>query len=191
MKAITSTLALLAATVFAQERCDAADPKVFCNTTEILAYQTSDCRPYHIFIVRGSEEPYPGRQGNLTRDICSRIGSTDCGFENVEYPAKSTAWGKEEWCKSASTGAANGLAQMKAYNQKCPDSELILLGYSQGGAVAQNILSGGGGKVFECELPSNPALDMSIGSKSKEAPIHTKCLHADTPKSSQQQLSAP
>jgi predicted esterase len=80
---------------------------------------------------------------------------------------------------------------MKAYNQKCPDSELILLGYSQGGAVAQNILSGGGGKVFECELPSNPALDMSIGSKSKEAPIHTKCLHADTPKSSQQQLSAP
>jgi hypothetical protein len=186
MKAVVSTLALLVATVLAQERCDAAEPKVFCNTTEILAYQTSDCRPYHIFLARGSDEPYPGRQGNLTRDICSRIGSNDCGFENIEYPAKSSGWGPGEWCKSASAGAANGQAQMKAYNQRCPDSKLILLGYSQGGAVAQNILSGGGGYVFECDLPSNPALDMSIGSKSEEAPVETKFPHANEFKSLQQ-----
>jgi acetylxylan esterase len=168
-----SILALFVAAVSAQERCDGQDPKTFCNTTEILTFQTSECRPYHIFIVRGSDEPYPGRQGNLSREICSRIGSNDCGFESIEYPAKSTRWGQEEWCKSAAKGATNGQAQMKVYNQRCPESKLILLGYSQGGAVAQNILSGGGGKVFECELAPNAALDTSIGSNSKQSPCLT------------------
>ncbi|KAH7070088.1 Alpha/Beta hydrolase protein [Paraphoma chrysanthemicola] len=161
MKGALSTLALIAAVAYAQDRCDAPYPNTFCNTTEVLAFQSSDCKAYHIFISRGSDEPYPGRQGNITREICSTLGSKDCGFENIEYPAKSTAWGKDEWCKSAAKGAANGQSQMKAYAQKCPNSKLILLGFSQGGAVAQDILGGGGGQVFECEQASNPALDAS------------------------------
>jgi hypothetical protein len=165
MKAALSTLTLIAAVAFAQDRCDAPYPKVFCNTTEILAFESPDCKPYHVFIARGSDEPYPGRQANLTGEICSRLGSNDCGFENIVYPAKSTAWGKEEWCKSATAGAANGQAQMKAYGQKCPNAKLILLGFSQGAAVAQDLLAGGGGKVFQCEQPSSPALDSSIGDK--------------------------
>ncbi|KAF1829154.1 alpha/beta-hydrolase [Decorospora gaudefroyi] len=161
MKAtIAPFLLLIAGLALGQERCDAPSPSVFCNTTEILAYETSDCRPFQVFVTRGSDEPYPGRLGNLTREICSGIGGTDeCGFENVVYPAKSTSWGTDVWCDSAGQGAVNGQAQMKAYSEKCPDSKLILLGFSQGGAVAQDILGGGGGKVFACEQDANPAMD--------------------------------
>lgn len=156
-----SSLALFGAVAFAQERCDAPYPEVYCNTTEILAFESSDCSPYHVFIVRGSDEPYPGRIGNLTAQVCKEIGNGECTFENVEYPAKSTAWGKEEWCKSASKGAINGQAQLKAYAEKCSDSKIILFGLSQGASVAQDMLGGGGGDVFECTQDINEAFDPS------------------------------
>ncbi|KAG9187185.1 acetylxylan esterase [Alternaria panax] len=146
--------------VLAQERCDVPSPSIYCNSTEILAYHSDDCKPFHVFITRGSDEPYPGRLGNLTSEICAAIGgSKDCGYEDVEYPAKSTAWGPDMWCGSASKGAKSGQAQMKAYSKKCPDSKLIVLGFSQGGSVAQDMLGGGGGAVFACEQDMNPALD--------------------------------
>ncbi|KAI8931545.1 hypothetical protein NX059_011200 [Plenodomus lindquistii] len=165
MKAAVSLLFLVAGVALAQERCDAPSPGVYCNTTEVLAYESSECTTFHIFLTRGSDEPYPGRLGNLTREICAGIGDKDCGFENVEFPAKSTAWGVDEWCKSASTGVANGQKQMKVYSEKCPDSKLMLLGFSQGGAVAQDILGGGGGNVFACKQDSSPALDDDVGRK--------------------------
>lgn len=156
-------LALGAASLaLAQERCDAPRPNVYCNTTEILAYHSDDCKPFHVFIVRGSDEPYPGRLGNLTKEICSEIGGTDkCGYEDVEYPSKSSAWGKDAWCNSATKGAKNGQEQMQAYSKKCPKSKLIVLGFSQGGSVAQDMLGGGGGPTFECEQGENPPLDVT------------------------------
>lgn len=167
MKAVLSTLPLIAAVALGQERCDAPYPNTYCNTTEILAFESYDCKPYHVFVVRGSDEPYPGRLGNLTSQICSKIGSNECSFENVEYPAKSTAWGKDEWCKSAHKGAENGLAQMSGYYQKCPESKMILLGFSQGASVAQDILGSGGGQVFQCSQATNSALQPSVGEKGK------------------------
>lgn len=179
--AITS-LALFGAAALAQERCDAPYPKVYCNTTEILAYQSSECSAYHVFVTRGSDEPYPGRLGNLTSEICKGVGE-DCTFENIEYPAKSTAWGKEEWCKSAAKGAANGQAQVKAYAEKCSDSKLILLGYSQGASVTQDILGGGGGAVFECTQDSNPALDRSSSPGSQGTSFSKRLLYRNADKS--------
>jgi hypothetical protein len=55
------------------------------------------------------------------------------------------------WCKSAHIGATNGQKQMAEYAAKCPDSKLILSGFSQGGSVALDILGGGGGPGFDCE----------------------------------------
>lgn len=161
--ASTTTLLLLLGLTHAQERCDVPSPSIFCNSTSILEYESSSCTTYHIFLTRGSDEPYPGRLGNLTSEICSDLGGTSaCSFENVEYPAKSSAWGPDVWCESAGQGAANGQAQMAAYSEQCPDAKLILLGFSQGGAVAQDILGGGGGSVFACQQEENPAMDASV-----------------------------
>jgi hypothetical protein len=177
---IFACLGLAVAIALAQDRCDAPYPNVYCNTTEILGYQSSSCTAYHVFVARGSDEPYPGRLGNLTHEICSEIGKKDCGFESIQYPARSTAWGKDEWCKSASKGQANGQAQMKSYSQKCPDAKLILLGFSQGAAVAQDILGGGGGKVFECEQPDSPALDPTSAPGSKGTHTSSHCEESKT-----------
>jgi hypothetical protein len=164
MKTTITSILLLnlagAGLTLAQERCDAPSPSIFCNSTSILAFESSSCTPYHVFLARGSDEPYPGRLGNLTSEICSGIGgASQCTFESVQYPAKSTAWGPGVWCDSASQGAKAGQKQIKAYSEKCPDTKLIVLGFSQGGAVMQDVLGGGGGKVFDCEVDNNPALD--------------------------------
>lgn len=165
MKGIVPKLFFIIGFALAQERCDAPSPSIFCNTTEILAYESSECTTFHIFVTRGSDEPYPGRLGNITKEICAGIGSEQCGFENVQFPAKSTAWGADVWCKSAAAGASNGQKQMKAYSKKCPDSKLMMLGFSQGAAVTQDILGGGGGDVFACTQDTNPALDEEVGKK--------------------------
>lgn len=51
----------------------------------------------------------------------------------------------EDDCPASATGgAASGVAQMTAYAERCPISNLVLSGYSQGANVAGDILGGGG-----------------------------------------------
>lgn len=96
------------------------------------------CHEVHIFLARGSEEPYPGRQSNLVDAICRGISS--CGYEDIVYPATFA-----NYCEaSVPVGVANGKAQIEAYSTRCPDSKLVLSGYSQvwplEGAVRMELL---------------------------------------------------
>ncbi|KAK8060570.1 hypothetical protein PG996_010500 [Apiospora saccharicola] len=124
---------LLAATALAQAAtaAPAAPP--------ILEDRQTACQSVHVFIARGSTEPYPGRQGALADAICSGV-SGGCGYEDIQYPATF-----ENYCASAGAGVKNGLAQITAYAQRCPNAKLVLTGYSQGGHVVSDILGGGGG----------------------------------------------
>lgn len=89
-----------------------------------LAGRQAPCQAVHIFIARGSEEPYPGRQGALATAICS--GLTSCGYEDIMYPATFTSY-----CTSVQSGVTNGTAAITAYATRCPNAELVLTGYSQ------------------------------------------------------------
>ncbi|KAK8080816.1 hypothetical protein PG997_008634 [Apiospora hydei] len=113
---------LLAATALAQAATAAPAAGV------IESRQTA-CQSVHVFIARGSTEPYPGRQGALVDAICSGI-SGGCGYEDIQYPATF-----ENYCASAGAGVKNGLAQITAYARRCPQAKLVLTGYSQGGHV--------------------------------------------------------
>ncbi|KAF2688938.1 carbohydrate esterase family 5 protein [Lentithecium fluviatile CBS 122367] len=147
-------------TILAQ--CEAPVP---CKDAELNRLNTTDCQTYHAFIARGSDSGYPGHLGGLIKLICHNFTSEDsettCGYENIVYPANSTAWGKDAWCKSATIGAEAGQAQMKAYAERCLDAKLIVLGFSQGGSVVLDVLGGGGGEVFECVQGDTPAMDRS------------------------------
>ena len=114
-----------------------------CVGPEVVALETDECQKYHIFIARGSDSGYPGHQGPLVKLICDGLGG-DCGYENIIYPANSSFAGDEAWCKSAHLGAVNGQRQMKEYAERCPDSKLMVTGFSQGASVALDILGGGG-----------------------------------------------
>ncbi|KAF2111133.1 Alpha/Beta hydrolase protein [Lophiotrema nucula] len=141
----------------------------------ILSLESSHCTTYHIFVARGTDAKLPGRQGELIRLICAKISYTNpnitCGYENIEYSAKSRFVSKDSWCASADAGVVSGQRQMTAYAEKCPDSKLILLGYSQGASVALDIIGGGGGPVFECAQAPSPALRRNTSPGSKIAAI--------------------
>ncbi|KAG9258440.1 Alpha/Beta hydrolase protein [Emericellopsis atlantica] len=112
------------------------------------------CDNVHIFLARGNNEPYPGRQGALVQAICS--GLDNCDYEDIEFYNPLPA----PYCQSVSEGAANGVKQITAYNKRCPDAKLVVSGYSQGGQVAGDVLGGGGGVLFEdCVQQDNVGLD--------------------------------
>ncbi|EME81302.1 carbohydrate esterase family 5 protein [Pseudocercospora fijiensis CIRAD86] len=106
----------------------------------ILAQSTGSgsCTDVHIFIARGWNEPYPGRQGTLVDDICADLSGLTCDYEDVVYDAAST-----DYCPSVLTGETNGLQQIQSYYAKCPDTKLVVSGYSEGANIIGDILSGG------------------------------------------------
>jgi hypothetical protein len=159
-------VALQAASVLAQNSTCEPGP---CVGPEVVAWESSECQQYHIFIARGSDSSYPGHQGPLVNLICQELD--DCGYENIVYPANSSSTGPGNWCPSAHKGAVNGQQQLTDYAQRCPNSKLILTGFSQGASVVLDILGGGGGGPgFDCEWqePNGP-LDVTQlpGSNSK------------------------
>jgi acetylxylan esterase len=152
-------IALQAASAIAADGCMTNE-----QCPEIAALESSDCHDYHMFQARGSTAPYPGHLSDLMKLVCDGIGGS-CGFENIVYPAANGG----AWCSSANEGATGGQKQMQEYANRCPDSKLVVLGFSQGGSVALDLLGGGGGSVFGCEQPENDGLDLSTspGSKSE------------------------
>ncbi|KAF2732647.1 alpha/beta-hydrolase [Polyplosphaeria fusca] len=131
---------------------------------EIAALEHEECEDYHMFQARGSTAPYPGHLSDLMKLVCDGIDGS-CGFENIVYPASNG----NAWCSSANQGATGGQKQMQEYAKRCPNSKLIVLGFSQGGSVALDLLGGGGGnKVFGCDQPVNDALDRTKAPGSKK-----------------------
>lgn len=148
-----------------------------CVGPEVVALESDECQKYHIFLARGSDSGYPGHQGPLAKLICDGLGD-DCGYENIIYPANSSATGQGNWCRSAGKGAVNGQQQLSDYAERCPDSKLIISGFSQGASVVLDILGGGGGPGFDCDdQPFNDALsrDKAPG-KNSERCYDSSCV---------------
>lgn len=140
----------------------------FSGRTVVRAQQDQDpcavCDDVHFFLARGNNEPYPGRQGMLVEATCDGLAS--CGYENLYYSALYT----DLYCQTAYDGSVAGHVQMNAYAERCPNSKIILAGYSQGGQIAGDILGGGGGYSFNgCYQPDTPPMDRnsSPGNKSE------------------------
>jgi len=114
----------------------------------------SFCKDVHLFLAKGNNEPYPGRQGALADAVCSGLPS--CDYENIMYynPVG------YDYCAGVTEGDTNGHNQIVAYAQSCPNAKLVLSGYSQGTNVIGDILGGGGGSfgVQKCIIGDSPAL---------------------------------
>lgn len=85
----------------------------------------------------------PGRQGNLTTRVCNDLPGMSCDYEDIAYDAYST-----DYCPSVDAGEGIALDQINAYYAKCPNSAIVLSGYSEGATVIGNVLAGDGGDVF-------------------------------------------
>jgi len=92
------------------------------------------CTDLHIFLGRGWNEAYPGRQQILYDATCNGLAS--CDYEDIRYDATNTG--------SVESGRASGISQLQAYTQRCPNSRIALSGYSQGANVIADMLADSG-----------------------------------------------
>ena len=65
-----------------------------------------------------------------------------CDYEDIAYDAYST-----DYCPSVADGELLALKQINAYYAKCPDTAIVLSGYSEGATVLGNVLAGDSGDV--------------------------------------------
>lgn len=173
----TFLLSLLTFLPTSNAQCEAPVP---CQDATLNRLNTTRCQTYHAFLARGSGSGFPGHLGPLIKYVCGNLTQDSpipdnpdqvCGYENINFPANGSADGPGVWCTSANLGATNGQKQMREYAERCPDSKLILLGFSQGASVGMDILGGGGGEreVMGCKQQTSEGLDRtkSPGSRSE------------------------
>ena len=132
--------------------------------------EESVCTDTHIFLARGLNEPYPGRQGILVNKTIAALASASISsdYEDIIYYSTFDA----VYCDSISEGVANGISQIIAYNKRCPDAKLVVSGYSQGAYVVGDTFGGGGGTFGDCVQKSNEGLDVeSDAGKMGECPL--------------------
>ena len=130
---------------------------VAATAVDVAPRAAAPCDDVHMFLARGNNEPYPGRQGKMVELICQDL-SGSCGYEDLVYSALYT----DLYCQTVYDGVVAGFTQLSAYANRCPSSKLILLGYSQGAQIVTDILAGGGATLYNgCVQPDTPALDRS------------------------------
>ncbi|KAI2862080.1 CAZyme family CE5 [Aspergillus niger] len=114
------------------------------------------CAKVHMMLARGTTESYPGLLGSLTELVVDAVPDSD--YENIIYPAT-----QEGSTPSYEEGIYNGTAQLKAYVKACPESKVVLFGYSQGAMVVSDMLAGGGDNGTLGNITA-PAVDPETGS---------------------------
>ncbi|BGO98882.1 hypothetical protein NBRC10513v2_003284 [Rhodotorula toruloides] len=112
----------------------------------------------HIIVARASTEAAgEGIIGQVATQVKNQIPGSSS--EAISYPA--TLY---NYLASESAGVAAMTAAIQSYTQRCPDSKIVLMGYSQGAQVVGDSLCGssglygGGGHSFPSgfSYPSSP-----------------------------------
>ncbi|KAI3395753.1 hypothetical protein diail_922 [Diaporthe ilicicola] len=122
----------------------AKDTLIARDDSDPYTEPSTDCHDIHIFLARGNNEVAGAatRQSYVVQAVCD--GRDSCGWEDIDYDNPLD----NEYAVACHEGAVNGLEQIRSYGEDCPDSKLVLTGYSQGAHVVGDILGGGGG-TFE------------------------------------------
>ncbi|KAL5116243.1 hypothetical protein ACEQ8H_005908 [Pleosporales sp. CAS-2024a] len=116
---------------------------------EIVERQS--CPKVYIFAARETTVPQSSGYGttiNLVNSVKSAYSGA--GSEAIVYPAcgGGSACGGISYDNSASQGTAAVVQAVTAYNQKCPSTQIVLIGYSQGGQIMDNAICGGAGSTL-------------------------------------------
>lgn len=107
----------------------------------------------HIIAARGTgEDEGPGVSGDIADIIIDRIRGSE--VEGLDYPA---TFSDPDYLSSAKDGAEEMREVVRQYAEDCPNTKIVVIGYSQGAQVATNTFCGGGGTGFgnEDALPQD------------------------------------
>ena len=97
----------------------------------IASASAAPCPDVEVTFARATNEPPGvGGVGNAFIDsLRSQVGGRSVGVYPVNYPAT------EDWPPSASAGAGDASAHVQSMATNCPNTKLVLGGYSQGAMV--------------------------------------------------------
>lgn len=96
------------------------------------------CSDVHIFLARGWNEGYPGRQQHLVDAACNGVSS--CDYEDITFDATNA----NGFPAAVEEGRSSGVSQINSYIQRCPDAKIALSGYSEGAVVVSEVLADSG-----------------------------------------------
>lgn len=153
-------------------------------TDQLTQPRESDCSPVHVFAARGSGEPAgPGTIGRLAELIQRDNPRTDT-VEAIDYPALLDPNDPTRYAFSTHIGVSAVMWQVTNYYNRCPNSKVVLLGYSQveainsigeffnirkGAHIIGDALCGGGGWETYQEQnvlgPSNCPMNRTVGAQ--------------------------
>ncbi|KAG5658025.1 hypothetical protein KAF25_006976 [Fusarium avenaceum] len=122
-----------------------------------LAVKAQSCPEIHIFGAREtSVAPGFGSAGALVDQIiAAHPGATS---EAINYPAcgGQASCGGVQYGDSAKQGTEAVTTAVNGLNQRCPDTKIVLVGYSQGGQIMDNNICGGpdnGAGISDASVP--------------------------------------
>ncbi|KAL0934490.1 cutinase [Colletotrichum truncatum] len=112
---------------------------VLASANPIEIRQNGGCKAFTLLFARGTTEM--GGLGmvvgpGLDRDVKAALGADAVTVEGVTYPADMGGIMAE--ITGTGPGSTAMTSQANSWLSKCPDTKLILTGYSQGGMVVHN-----------------------------------------------------
>lgn len=113
--------------------------------TEAAELEKRACPGVHVFGARETTvSPGYGTAGTVVNLVLGAYpGST---AEAINYPAcgGQSSCGGVSYSSSVQQGTQAVASQVNSFNQQCPQTQLVLVGYSQGGQIIDNAFCGGG-----------------------------------------------
>ena len=111
--------------------------------------ERQSCPPVHVFGARETTVPqgYGTSQGLVDMVVQAYPGATK---EAIVYPACGGQGncGGVSYENSQQQGTQAVVRAVTSFNQRCPSTKIVLVGYSQGGQIMDNALCGGAGQTL-------------------------------------------
>ncbi|KAI9163924.1 Acetylxylan esterase [Paramyrothecium foliicola] len=126
-----------------------------------LTANAQSCPGVHIF---GARETTVGPGYGSSGALVDRIKSSNPGAtsEAITYPAcgGQSSCGGVQYGDSARQGTSAVASAVNSFNQRCPNTKIVLVGYSQGGQIMDNAFCGGpdpGSGISNSAIPISAA----------------------------------
>ncbi|KAH8157995.1 hypothetical protein CIB48_g10245 [Xylaria polymorpha] len=111
--------------------------------------QRQACPGVYVFGARETTAPAGyGTAGGLVSMVTAAYANSQSSA--ITYPAcgGQAACGGVDYDSSATQGTAAVVSAVNSLNSRCPDTKIVLIGYSQGGQIMDNALCGGAGQTL-------------------------------------------
>ncbi|KAK2859916.1 hypothetical protein FQN49_004584 [Arthroderma sp. PD_2] len=120
--------------------------------------RAADCKQVHMIVARGTnEDPGEGPQMAIS-DAIEKMLPGMADSVALDYPASIFP----TYAKSVATGVTNMKNMITEYAARCPESKIVLMGYSQGAQVIGDMLCGTDQVFFPSTEPISPMLGKKV-----------------------------